>query len=185
MSAQFTGAARRRGGVRGSSLVEFALVLPVMLMLVLGVIDFGRALQFNNMLTAMSREGAHLAARTTSSGQSIISALEVSAAPLDMTTSGAIYITTLTGRADGKGVVASQTRPTSGDRSLASRVYGCPGWTTGGTCVVPTPAPAVALDGLVLLTGESVQVVETEYTFAPLTGFVMTAPLRLYSKTVL
>jgi Flp pilus assembly protein TadG len=38
--------------------VEFALVAPVLLILVFGVIDFGRALYVVNVLTAAMREGA-------------------------------------------------------------------------------------------------------------------------------
>jgi len=48
---------------RGQSLVEMALVLPLLLLLVLGIIDFGRA--FNNyiIITNAAREGARYAAR--------------------------------------------------------------------------------------------------------------------------
>jgi Flp pilus assembly pilin Flp len=42
---------------RGAAAVEFALVAPVLLILVFGVIDFGRALYVVNVLTAAMREG--------------------------------------------------------------------------------------------------------------------------------
>jgi Flp pilus assembly protein TadG len=51
----------RSGGV----LVEFSLVLMVLLVLVFGIIDFGRLLYHQNALTAAVREGARYAAPLT------------------------------------------------------------------------------------------------------------------------
>lgn len=53
---------RRRWGDQGAAAVELALVLPVLLLLVLGVIDFGRALQQQMLLTEAVREGARVGA---------------------------------------------------------------------------------------------------------------------------
>ncbi len=47
---------------RGSVAVEFALVLPVLLLILFGIIDFGRALNAQIELTGAAREGARLAA---------------------------------------------------------------------------------------------------------------------------
>lgn len=60
---------RFRRDERGAAAVEFALVLPLLLTLVFGVIDFGRALFAFNYLTAAVREGGRFAAvqATTSS----------------------------------------------------------------------------------------------------------------------
>ena len=52
---------RFRRDVRGSGLIEFALVLTVLLLLVFGTIDFGRLLFTVNNLTAAAREGARFA----------------------------------------------------------------------------------------------------------------------------
>ena len=57
---------RRRPGNgardRGATAVEFALLLPVLLLLVFGIIDLGRALNAQITLTQAAREGARLAA---------------------------------------------------------------------------------------------------------------------------
>ena len=45
---------------RGAAAVEFALLLPVLLLLVFGIIDFGRALNAQITLTQAAREGARL-----------------------------------------------------------------------------------------------------------------------------
>lgn len=47
---------------RGQSLIEFALVLPILLLVVFGITEFGRAIMVKNVLHTASREGARLAA---------------------------------------------------------------------------------------------------------------------------
>ena len=46
---------------RGSVAVEFALLLPVLLLILFGVIDFGRAISYQITLTQAAREGARVA----------------------------------------------------------------------------------------------------------------------------
>jgi Flp pilus assembly protein TadG len=52
---------RNTMGDRGVAAVEFALLLPMLLLLVFGIIDFGRALNAQITLTQAAREGARLA----------------------------------------------------------------------------------------------------------------------------
>ncbi len=47
---------------RGAVAVEFALILPLLMVLVFGIIDFGRAFNAQVSLTQAAREGARLAA---------------------------------------------------------------------------------------------------------------------------
>lgn len=49
-------------GERGQAMVEFALVMPIFLLLVIGVIEFGRAWNMQQTLADASREGARRAA---------------------------------------------------------------------------------------------------------------------------
>ena len=46
----------------GQALVEFALVLPLLLLLVLGMVDFGKAYNYWNDTTHLTAEGARFAA---------------------------------------------------------------------------------------------------------------------------
>jgi len=46
---------------RGQALVEFALLLPVVMLLLLGIVEFGRAWQAKQTLTDAAREGARIA----------------------------------------------------------------------------------------------------------------------------
>lgn len=53
-----------RGGLRrapdGQSLVEFALVIPILLLVIFGIVEFGRAFMISNVLHAAAREGARV-----------------------------------------------------------------------------------------------------------------------------
>jgi hypothetical protein len=48
-------------GEEGQALVEFALILPIFIMLVLGAVDFGRAFNYKNDITAMANAAARYA----------------------------------------------------------------------------------------------------------------------------
>jgi Flp pilus assembly protein TadG len=52
---------RRWQDARGAELVEFALVLPMLLLVFGGIVDFGLLLQRQQVLTNAAREGARLA----------------------------------------------------------------------------------------------------------------------------
>jgi Flp pilus assembly protein TadG len=52
---------RSRLDERGQALAEFALVLPVLLLLIAGIIEFGRAWNMNQVVTDAAREGARYA----------------------------------------------------------------------------------------------------------------------------
>ncbi len=50
-----------RADSKGQALLEFALILPILLMLVLGIIEFGRIWNINQMVSDTTREGARQA----------------------------------------------------------------------------------------------------------------------------
>lgn len=49
---------------KGQSLVEFALLLPILVVIVFGIIEFGQLWMTVNILTGAAREGARVAAVT-------------------------------------------------------------------------------------------------------------------------
>ena len=53
--------ARRRAGEAGTAVVEFALIVPLLLLIVFGILDFGRALNYLNDSTQLARAGARWA----------------------------------------------------------------------------------------------------------------------------
>jgi Flp pilus assembly protein TadG len=52
----------RRFNERGNAVVEMALLLPILLLVLFGITEFGRAVMTANVLHTASREGARLAA---------------------------------------------------------------------------------------------------------------------------
>lgn len=50
------------GNNRGNAVIEFALVLPILLLVLFGITEFGRMILTTNILNTASREGARLAA---------------------------------------------------------------------------------------------------------------------------
>lgn len=46
---------------RGTAVVEFALIAPILFLLVFGILDFGRALNYYNQLTQLAGQGARAA----------------------------------------------------------------------------------------------------------------------------
>jgi Flp pilus assembly protein TadG len=53
---------RRAGSERGTALVEFALIAPLLFLVVFGIIEFGRILNAYNQLTQLAGQGARAAA---------------------------------------------------------------------------------------------------------------------------
>jgi len=49
------------GGGRGQGLVEFALILPLLLLLLMGIFDFARGIYAYNTVSNAAREGARVA----------------------------------------------------------------------------------------------------------------------------
>lgn len=75
---------RRIAGARrddhGAAVVEFALVVPVLFLIIFAVIDFGRALWTLNVLSSGVREGARAAAVKESTADAVTTAKATTAA---------------------------------------------------------------------------------------------------------
>ncbi|GAC1504983.1 MAG: hypothetical protein NVS1B3_02510 [Candidatus Dormibacteraceae bacterium] len=56
---------RARGGQRSQALIEFALVSPVLLLLLFGIVDIGRAVFYYDTVNHAAREGARVAIRAS------------------------------------------------------------------------------------------------------------------------
>lgn len=101
-----------RCGVQGAALIEFALILPFLLLLTVVAVDFGRLFHARLILTNLCREGGNLAARQfpeeNLSDENLLSLLRNSGTPLDLHEQGMIYISRV--RA-GAGPLESQREP--------------------------------------------------------------------------
>lgn len=198
--------ARHRHGLAA---VEFALLLPLLLLLLFGMVDAARALQANIIMTNIGREGANLVSRGNTQletgSQDILYALMASAPPLNVNQQGMVYITRVMGvvsNGTSRSVILDQYRWDDAGRNLgyrasgyapASRVYACGAWGANGACsgISSSTPPASGIMNGKLDDGEIVVVVETFYRYdMTLTGFsfgVFVLPTfgpDLYSMTI-
>jgi Flp pilus assembly protein TadG len=74
---------------QGQSLVEFALIFPIIVIILFGIIEFGRLWETMSVLTSAAREGARVAAvtapdpnRVQSAAQSVLSAANITNASI-------------------------------------------------------------------------------------------------------
>jgi Flp pilus assembly protein TadG len=74
-------------GDSGAAAVEFALLLPLLLLIVFGLIDFGRALNAQITLTQAAREGARLDALGNYTSAQICTRVVTAATSLSLTCS--------------------------------------------------------------------------------------------------
>jgi len=168
---------------RGQSLIELAMVLPLLFVLGLGVFEFSRTLFAQNTILNMSREGANLFSRTVTAPQDIINTLRATASSsLSMTNANSIiYITRVSGRADGNIEIIDQYRPNPlGTYTPASRVptttagtgnctmTTCPAWVNGACSPPAGSRPLACLKNLnlpqfALASGRTAFVVEVFY----------------------
>ena len=75
---------RRRSSCRGQSLLEFALALPVLLLVVLGVIEVGHLLIDQHVVTRLTREGSNLISRDVSLADAVTALKNMTTPPVDL-----------------------------------------------------------------------------------------------------
>ena len=66
----------RTRGSSGQSLIEFALVLPMLLVLVFGIVEFGNAWRHYQLITNTAREGARVAVLPSSTSTIVDSVID-------------------------------------------------------------------------------------------------------------
>jgi Flp pilus assembly protein TadG len=61
-----------RSSQRGTALIEFTLILPMLLVLTVGAVDFGRAFFVKNIVEQAAREGVRLRAVTSTADSALV-----------------------------------------------------------------------------------------------------------------
>jgi Flp pilus assembly protein TadG len=77
---------------KGAAYLELALILPLLCLLAFAIFDVGRLVQAKLVVTNISREGGSLACRDLKVGNDLLLALQSSSSPLDLQTSGRIFV---------------------------------------------------------------------------------------------
>ena len=75
---------RRIGASNGQGLVEFAVALPLLLLLALGVVEVGYALLDSHVVTKLAREGSNLISRDTSLQDAATAMRTLSSRPVNL-----------------------------------------------------------------------------------------------------
>lgn len=156
----------------GTAAVEFAFILPLLVLLAIPLFDFARVIQANMILINISREGANLASRSSQTPQTIMNAIAATAPPLNMGSRGMIYITKVMGNREGgaiRNVIVQQDKWLAGGYAPApaSALWTCGAWNGDGSCgsipANPDLAPTANVMTNQLVDGEVIYVVEGFY----------------------
>lgn len=124
----------RSEGQRGAALVELAFLLPILIVMVLGIIDFGRLIHARLVVTNVSREGGSLGSRDIRVGDQLVSMLLSSAAPFNLSgADGRVYVTKIrAGMSLDEPEPFIHSRTTGGTLDVPSGITGRVGETPGG-----------------------------------------------------
>ncbi len=160
---------------RGAAIVEFCLVLPILLVIVFAIIDFGRLVQARFIITSLAREGGNLASRgDIVSENDLITMLQSSSTPLSLINSGEICISNIVA-----GSTAASPLPVIGSTNPQLLPQFCSGGLTVASGI-SAGAPNLGLTTAIYnhlvfnpanLTADinGVTVVETFYKYSPIT----------------
>jgi len=152
------GKRRRIGGrPKGQALMEFAIVVVILAVLVMGLADYGRLFVTRQMMVVASREGANLAARGTTLSNAVAAMVATAPAMLFTNGYGTIIASSVTRNNGGTPTVSGQVR--FGATNYASRIGTLNA--TGNAVTLPsTQLPA---------TNQTLYITEVYYPFAMVT----------------
>jgi len=190
---------QRLSNHRGQSLVEFALIMPLILLVALGVIEVGYALLDQHVVTKLSREGSNLISRDVTINDAVTALRNMSSRPVDFTAANQSRIIftvlrrgTTVGTPNYNQVIAYQryeygglTGVQSVLRTVGSGAYnGAPDFEAVNadtdTRIQLQTLPAnltIALNGSLYVT----EIFTSHPLITPLSGFGVTVPSTLYS----
>jgi hypothetical protein len=80
---------------RGQSLIEISILMPLVLAVALGVIEFGYALLDQHVVTKLTREGSNLISRDTTIEDAVTAMRSMSTRPVDFTTRSRVIFSVL------------------------------------------------------------------------------------------
>jgi hypothetical protein len=179
----------------GQSLIEFAIVLPIAMLLTLGVVEVGYALLDQHVITRLSREGSNLISRDTTLEEAEMAMRSIASKPVDFDNGSRVIFSVIkrgatTGTANFDKLILYQRREFGTiPGSSAIRTAG------GGAFMGPPDFEAVNSDsnanlqltnmgGLVVVPGGMIYVTEIYTRHTPITPFDklgIKLPKTLYS----
>lgn len=145
---------RRRPDAAGQSLVEFALILPVIVLIVFGLFDLGRGVFSYNTLAQAARQ----ANRTAMVDQDVdrVKAMAIAAAPSLGLTSSNVSVCFKTSKTTERDC----NSPTTDNCPSASRTIGCLAIVTASLTYTPMTPVIAAFWSSIALTSTSIEPIE-------------------------
>jgi Flp pilus assembly protein TadG len=181
---------------RGQSVVEFAIVLPLLMLIVLGVIEVSYALLDQHVVTKLTREGSNLISRDTSLADAAAALKNMSGRPVNFNTHSKLIFSVVrrgatTGTANFNQDVLYQ-RYEYGSLAAASKISTAGSGSYGGGPEYEANNPDGDANirvtnmppGIVLSTGGTIYITEiftTHELITPFDKFGVTLPKTLYS----
>ena len=191
---------KRPLGSKGQSIVEFAIVLPLTLLISMGVIEVSWALIDLHTVTRLAREGSNLISRDTKITQASATLQSMSSAPVDFNSDSTVIFSVIekvaqAGAANNGFHVLSQRRvhgslggvqsvirasaAGSGSCGSAATDYSCPGSSSNtGLRVTGMPAGINLADGGFLYVTE---IYSSHPLISPFDRLGVSIPTTLYS----
>jgi Flp pilus assembly protein TadG len=94
MSSAHGGARSKRDGQSGAALAELAVLLPVVIITLLAVIDFGRLVYCHQVATDLTREAANLVSRGTATSEAWSAAAQADG-PIQLDENGEMIVSVI------------------------------------------------------------------------------------------
>jgi hypothetical protein len=182
----------------GQSLIEFTLVMPMLILLALGVVEFGYVLLDEHVVTKLSREGSNMISRDTPLVQARIALDSMSTRPVDFASGSKLIFSVIrkgatTGTANynqhilyqryeyGDGTLPASALQMQGSGSFPSPDYVALNSDTNvGLRMVPATLPPgldLPLGGMIYVT----EIYSRHQLLTPLDRLGITVPDTLYS----
>ncbi|OHE75354.1 MAG: hypothetical protein A2107_15775 [Verrucomicrobia bacterium GWF2_62_7] len=168
------------GRRKGQALMEFAMIVVILAIMVMGLVDYGRLFVVRQVMVNASREGANLAARGTTLSNAVAAMVTTAPGMLFTNGYGTIIASTVTRSSSGVATVTGQVR--YGASSFVSRIGSLNA--SGSNVTLPS--------NQLPQTNQTLYVTEVFYPFTPATpvgnlmGFISgnsAMPASLYDVT--
>lgn len=164
----------------GQALLELALIMPMLMIFVFGIVDYTRAIYDQEVITNLAGEGSSIASR--GAGLAATAAAVWSDADIDMANNGCVIVTSVASPSSGSYKVTGQAYSTT--CNSASSKIGCfPPPSGCGAATIPTLVQTVVQSS----TNPNVYITEVYFKFSPVTpvgSFLHTSnflPSQLYA----
>ena len=162
-------AANRLEKQSGQAMLELALMAPLLCLILFAIIDYSRALNFEQEMVDLTRQGSNMASRGTALATAA-TIIAQNSAPLNLSQNGLVIISSVA-RVKNVDTITGQAQ--SGALSLSSKV----GAGVNGKATVP----AAVDDILTKNSGQTIYVTEVYFTFQQITPIAIMWNLALPS----